>query len=132
MLKFQISTVAGDVLTLAFDEAPEKLAADELLALCEAAGLRDDETVDGAFDVLADAMQRGRMTRRGLATTIAMAWIAHRRAGFDEGLDAFARLVAPATLTWLTDEDLAALTGGDGGPQRPSATRQRSKARAKK
>lgn len=110
-----------------FDETAD-LAADELFAIADIVGIGDDDPIENAIGQLAAQLEAGQMTIRGARAIICIAWLAHRRSGGSLEWPAFQRKVVPATLQLID----TAPADGDGGPQRPSATRQRPKSRTKK
>lgn len=102
------------------DTAP--LSADDMFAFEDATGI----PVDGTLEEVGAALEAGEVTSRGIRAVVGLAWLAHRRAGGTLEWRAFCKTVEPGTLEVVPD------TGGDGGPQRESATRQRPRPRKKK
>lgn len=123
-MRFQMS---GQIFN--FDERPELLTAEEVFAVEDEVGMPLDELLE----LVASGFESGRVVGRALRAICGLAWLAHRRAGGSLSWKAFTRTIAPATIAVIPDEPPSPpAAGGDGGPQRPSATRQRPKARAAK
>lgn len=109
-------------------DADADFTAGELFDVADIVGITDGQDPAAALTQLATDADAGHMTLRGAKALICIAWLAHQRAGGVLDWRAFSRTVVPATLEVLDDGPAA----GDGGPQRPSATRQRPKGRKKK
>ena len=108
-----------------FDEQAE-FTAGELFDVADIIGASADDDLGELVTRLATSVSSGHVTLRGAKALLCIAWLSHRRGGGTLDWSAFTHTVVPSTIEVL-DESAAA--GGDGGPQRESATRQRPRGR---
>ena len=109
-----------------FDEQAE-FTAGELFDVADIIGASADDDLGELVTRLATSVSSGHVTLRGAKALLCIAWLSHRRGGGTLDWSAFTHTVVPSTIEVLDEPAV----GGDGGPQRPSATRQRPKRKRK-